>query len=111
MKLILPFPPADLSGHNKGHWRSKVADIRTLRLIACSEVKKAGFKVPAEGDIHITFLFIPPNNMGDRVNYPIRIKPLVDGIADGLKVNDRRFHPHYIFEPPCAPGRVEVYVG
>jgi hypothetical protein len=65
---------------------------------------------PAEGDIRIHIRFVPPNKRGDRVNFPIRIKPLIDGIADALQVNDSRFLPSYEFAAPEKPGRVEIVV-
>jgi len=109
--IELPFPPALLSGHNTGAWYTKTADIKALRLVACNRTRRAKFSVPAEGDIPIHFHFVPPDKRGDRVNFPNRIKPLIDGIADGLKVNDARFLPSYSFAAPEKPGRVEVTLG
>jgi len=109
--IILPFPPASLSGHNEGHWRANLNNIKSFRMLAAVETRKARLVVPKEGDIPIHFRFVPPNNMGDRVNFPIRIKPLIDGIADGLQVNDKRFLPSYEFADPEKPGRVEVRIG
>lgn len=106
--IVLPFPSASLSGHNKGHWRHKSPEIKALRQEACLKVKAASIAVPKDGDIPIHFRFVPPNNLGDRVNFPNRIKALIDGIADGLGVNDRRFLPSYEFAEPEKPGRVEV---
>jgi crossover junction endodeoxyribonuclease RusA len=54
--------------------------------------------------------FVPANNRGDRINYPNRMKPYFDGIADALGVNDKRFVPFFIFAQPEAPGRVEVWL-
>jgi crossover junction endodeoxyribonuclease RusA len=45
------------------------------------------------------------------VNYPNRLKPYWDGIADALKVNDRRFLPSYHFAEPVANARVVVVIG
>lgn len=58
----------------------------------------------------VTVRFVPANNRGDRINYPNRMKPYFDGIADALGVNDKRFVPMFIFAQPEAPGRVEVWV-
>lgn len=109
--IVLPFPPASLSGHNTGHWSAKATEIKALRLLAAYEARNARIAVPDDGDIRINFRFVPPNRKGDRVNYPNRIKPLIDGIADGLKVNDARFLPSYEFAEPENPGRVEVTFG
>lgn len=109
--IILPFPAASLSGHSAGHWRSKsgpTAQHREWARLATLEVRPA---VPAAGDITIRVRFVPPDRRGDRTNYPNRMKPYFDGIADALKVNDRRFVPSYTFADPEKPGRVEVEVG
>jgi crossover junction endodeoxyribonuclease RusA len=66
---------------------------------------------PAEGDIRIHVRLVPPNRRGDRTNYPNRLKPYFDGIADALKVNDRRFLPSFEFADPKAPGEVIVTIG
>jgi hypothetical protein len=62
-------------------------------------------------DMPIAFHFHPPDNRSDRLNYPNRIKPIADGIADALGVNDRRFLPSYHFHPVSKPGRVVVVIG
>lgn len=67
--------------------------------------------VPAVGDIRVIVTFYPPNRRGDRVNFPNRMKPYFDGMADALKVNDSRFLPTYYFAEPVAGGRVVVVVG
>lgn len=114
MRFALSFPPSDLSGHNKGHWRKNTKLVATLRHEAfhCARAAKmvSGYQVPATGDIGIIFTFYPPNNRGDRLNYPNRIKCQVDGIAEALGINDKRFLPAYAFADPVKPGRVEVEI-
>lgn len=111
--IELPWPPAALSGHAKGKsWYGKSAITASLRHRAMNATIDAGpFDLPETGDIAITFHFIPPDNRGDRVNYPNRLKPLIDGIADAMGVNDKRFLPSYLFWPAEKPGRVLVQVG
>lgn len=106
--IVLPFPDASLSGHNTGHWHKKARTVATHRSWAFHATRAAKAKVPAEGDITITFRFIPPDRRGDRTNYPNRLKPYIDGIAEALGINDRRFLPAYEFAEPEKPGRVEV---
>lgn len=69
---------------------------------------KQGYTVPAKGDIAISFTFYPPDNRSDRTNFAGRMKAQIDGIAEALGVNDKRFLPSYHFADPCKPGRVEV---
>jgi crossover junction endodeoxyribonuclease RusA len=72
----------------------------------------AGYYVdPDGGDIQIHVTFYPPDNRGDRINFPNRMKAYFDGIADALGVNDKRFVPHFYFCKPEKPGRVEVRIG
>jgi crossover junction endodeoxyribonuclease RusA len=111
----LPFPPASLSGHAKGHWRGKSGATKHQREYAAYRVSEViaedGYTVPAHGDIPIHFHFIPGDRRGDRVNFPIRIKATIDGIADALGVNDNRFLPSYSFgDPSPRKPRVEVTI-
>ena len=101
--IVLPFPPAALSGHanGNGRWR-KIAVTKEWRAKAAEAARKAipewlVAALPQDDDIHVHVSFFPPDRRGDRFNYPNRLKPVVDGIADALQVNDRRFHPHFYF--------------
>jgi hypothetical protein len=108
--LELPWPPASLSGHAKGKWWNTsgiVAKHREWARLATMEAKPVA---PAEGDIRLSITFYPPDRRGDRTNYPNRIKPLIDGIADALKVNDKRFLPSYHFAEPVKNARVVVEI-
>lgn len=108
--IVLPFPPASLSGHAKGHWRSKSTPTAKHREWAMLATLAANITVPSEGDIRLHVRFTPPDRRGDRANFPVRMKAYFDGIADGLGVNDRRFVPSYEFLPPAKPGWVSVSV-
>ena len=111
MMLELPFPPAALSGHNKGHWHSKSGIVAKHRTWAKLATLAAGGGVPSEGDIRISFTFYPPDKRGDRLNFANRIKPYADGIADALGINDARFLPSYHFAEPTKPAKVVVTIG
>jgi len=62
------------------------------------------------GDIRVIATFYPPSRRGDRVNFPNRMKPYWDGIADALKVNDSRFLPSFVFGEPVKGGQVVVSI-
>jgi hypothetical protein len=111
--IELPFPPATLSGHAKGHWRGKSSVTAKHRAWAKAATLAAKVCAPeGTGDIRVVVTFYPPNRRGDRVNFPNRCKPYFDGIADALKVNDSRFLPSYHFaEPIKGAGKVVVVVG
>jgi hypothetical protein len=109
--IVLPFPPASLSGHAKGHWRSKSGPTAEYRAKACDETIEADPFVPPAGDIPLHVHFVPPDRRGDRVNFWNRCKPYFDGIAEALGINDARFLPSMSFAEPEKPGRVEVRLG
>ncbi len=112
MRIELPFPAASLSGHAKGNaqWK-KIADTKSHREWARLATLAAGqLELPSEGDISLSITFTPANRRGDRLNFPNRIKPYADGIADALGINDSRFLPSYHFTDPEAPGRVVLEV-
>lgn len=111
MKIELPFPPSSLSGHAKGHWRAKSVLTRQWRDDAFKVARSAlVVALPATGDIRLHIRFVPPNRRGDRTNFANRVKPIIDGIADALRINDSRFVPSYEFAEPEKPGRVEIEV-
>lgn len=115
LAIELPWPPAELSGHNSGSWRAKSAIVKKHRewalMATTAERMRVGYSVPAQGDIPISFTFYPPDRRGDRTNYANRLKPAIDGIAQALGVNDRRFLPRYAFAEPVDNPRVTVIVG
>lgn len=108
--IELPWPPASLSGHNTGHWRSKSSIVAKHREWAKNATLAAMPVIPETGDIRLAITFYPPDRRGDRINYPNRMKPLLDGIADALKVNDSRFLPSYHFAEPVKNPRIIVSV-
>lgn len=110
--IELPWPSSELSGQQSGRWRHKAPIVAKHRawakaatLAACVTARDIA------GDIRLGVTFYPPNRRGDRVNYPNRMKPYFDGIADALKVNDRRFLPTYHFAEPVENARVVVTIG
>lgn len=113
--IELPWPPASLSGHSGGgwkrggHWRAKANVTAKHREWAKNATQASPVAaIPATGDIRVIVTFYPPNRRGDRVNFPNRMKPYFDGIAEALKVNDSRFVPTYHFAEPVKNGKVVV---
>lgn len=113
--IELPFPPASLSGHNTGHWRAKsaiVAKHREWALRATLAIRnQLNIPLTDDCDIHVSTTFYPPDRRGDRINFPNRMKPYFDGVADALKVNDSRFVPSYHFAEPSKQPRVVIVIG
>ena len=109
--IELPFPSSKLSGHHNAHWRLLQPVKKQHREWACMATLAEKRVVPETGDIPVSVTFYPPDNRGDRCNYPNRCKPYFDGIADALKVNDRRFLPTYHFAEPVKDARVVIVIG
>jgi crossover junction endodeoxyribonuclease RusA len=109
--IELPFPPASLSGHAKGKWWNTSGIVAKHRKWATLATLAAAIRAPEAGDIRVSVTFYPPDRRGDRVNYPNRMKAYFDGIADALKVNDRRFLPTYHFAEPVSNARVVIVIG
>ena len=111
--ILLPFPASILAGHanGKSHY-AKSSATKLHRARAAERASESGYIIPEAGDITVHVSFYPPNDRGDRINYPIRMKAYFDGIADGLSVNDKRFVPQFYFCPvDKADPRVEVRLG
>ena len=110
--IVLPFPPSSLSGHAKGNsYYGKSAVTKEWRQKAHDAAWDANIAVPEDGDVRLHIRFIPSNRRGDRVNFWNRCKPIIDGVADALQINDSRFLPSMEFCEPEKPGRVEIEVG
>jgi hypothetical protein len=107
----LPWPPKELSGHHDVHWRVLQPIKKKHREWAFKAALGFGLTFPDKGDIRVSATFYPPDRRSDRVNMPSRLKPYWDGIADALKVNDRRFLPSYHFAEPVSNARVIVSIG
>lgn len=110
MLIELPFPPSSLSGHAGGHWRKKAAVTKKYRAWARLATLEVREDFPLAGDIVVNVLFQPPNRRGDRANFPNRMKPYFDGIADALGVNDSRFVPNFEYDEPVKGGRVTIAI-
>lgn len=113
--IELPWPASSLSGHSDKHfWRMRpiIKRHREWALRATLAVRsQLQIALADNSDIPVSATFYPPSRRGDRVNYPSRMKPYWDGIADALGVNDRRFLPAYHFAEPVKGGKVVVRVG
>jgi hypothetical protein len=115
--IELPFPPGTLSGHHNAHWRKlqpikkKHREWAYVAALAVRDQIRDPSEIP-DSDIIVSVTFFPPDRRGDRTNYPNRMKPYFDGIADALGVNDRRFLPRFNYAEPVKgqPGRVVVVV-
>lgn len=117
MIITLPWPSPALSPNARLHWRAKVGPkAGAKRVAAWSTVAATGFHAKRDalkGDdkIAVRIVFYPPDKRHrDADNMVASIKAALDGVADALAINDRRFMPSFIFEEPERPGRVEIHL-
>lgn len=93
MKVILPWPPKELSPNARNHWSKTAKFKKRYRNICWALALEARLRVSSsDGPIHLSITFYPPDKRGrDTDNMFASMKAGLDGIADAIKVNDRRF--------------------
>jgi crossover junction endodeoxyribonuclease RusA len=117
MKIVLPWPDKVLSPNARAHYRVVVPVKAAARENAAKatwaaapvDVRRA--VASGVGRIELTVRFYPPDKRHrDDDNMIGSFKAARDGIADGLKVNDRRFRAQYVIGEAEKPGRIEVVI-
>lgn len=118
MIIVLPWPDKRLSPNARLHWRAKVGPKQAAKIKAgwLTVAAKGYYNVKealgaTDGPIPVQMRFYPPDRRHrDDDNMIGSMKQARDAIAEALGVDDRRFRPHYFFETPERPGRVEVEI-
>ena len=111
MKLILPWPPRELSPNARGHWSKKAKAAKSYRH-ACRIITFAsGIKAP-DGRVLLVLEFVPPDRRErDDDNLVACFKAGRDGIADALGINDNRFTTQFSLRAePVKDGAVIVEI-
>ncbi len=116
MIVSLPFPDPSLfpNRRNGKHWTATNAAKVAAREWAEKAAKQAqGAFIPNDGTLPISIVFVAPDGRHrDLDNCLSAAKAQIDGIADALGVNDRRFRPILIdYIRGDAPGAMIVAVG
>ena len=113
----LPFPDRRLNPNNsKGkHWAATVALRKAARADAAllTRTVGAGVRFAAGQEVELAITFIQPDRRArDRDNLLAACKPMLDGVADALGVNDSQFEPVTIRrEYGKKPGAVLIEIG
>lgn len=116
VEVVLPFPDQRLNpNRSKGkHWGSTVALRKAARVGAkVLALEAAGaVRFNPEAELALTVTFVQPDRRSrDRDNLLAACKPMLDGIADALGVNDSQFEPVTICrEYGGKPGSVRVKI-
>lgn len=109
--ILLPWPPKELSPNSRTHWADKARAAKSAREAAGWATKAAGVKVDGDGKIDLHITFNPPSRRRyDLDNCLSSNKAHLDGIADGLGVNDQRFNLHLEMGDVVKGGQVLVRV-
>lgn len=109
--IKLAWPARQLSPNYRGHWSRKAKAAKIARQVAGWNTKASGIKINGDGWIDLCIVFHPPDkHRRDRDNCIASIKSLLDGIADGLGVNDNRFRLHFEYGEIVKDGCIKVTV-
>ena len=92
MIATFPWPPRELSPNSRCHYMQKHKAAKAYRLDCFYLAKEAGMAAPADGPVNLRIEFVPPDRRHrDWDNMLGSIKYLLDGLAEALKINDKRF--------------------
>lgn len=114
-ELVLPWPFRALSPNARVHWRVKSAAARAAKHDAYMLAKAADWhriEWPAEGRLHVWIDgYRPSRRHHDHDNLLASLKAALDGIADAMGIDDRRFVPHpYIKDEVRKGGEVRIRI-
>ena len=98
IEIVLGWPPSDLSPNKRLHWAKLAAAKKEYRKNCLSASREQLKKyrgvyknIPEKLVLEMTFL--PPDKRNyDRDNLVARMKSGIDGLADALCINDKRFN-------------------
>jgi crossover junction endodeoxyribonuclease RusA len=94
IEIRLPWPPSELSPNSRLHW-AQLARAKKIYRQACCAVTQATKQTLGEsGYLRVELTFYRPDRRSyDHDNLLSRMKAGLDGVADALQINDRRFNP------------------
>jgi hypothetical protein len=114
--ITLPWPDRILSPNSRSHWSQSAKAKKKARqdghyaaLIA--NYDKSTF-VDYDGKLHLfIYFYAKTRNYPDADNCMSSCKAAIDGIADALGINDRRFvfHP-FVKDETCKGGKIVITV-
>jgi crossover junction endodeoxyribonuclease RusA len=95
----LPWPPKELSPNSNLHWAKKAKKKKEYRTTCWALALESKLKAPeGDGRINMEITFYPPDKRHrDADNMVASMKSGLDGLADALRVNDKRFLPNFKF--------------
>lgn len=114
--ITLPWPANVLNPNDRSHWAQKSRARSRQRGEAWTLTRSLVNKTPVtfpEGNIPLKITLHSPDNRGrDGDNLIASLKGAMDGIAEALGVDDKRFRPvSYDFGANVKDGQVVVVLG
>lgn len=113
LRVVLPWPHRGLSPNARVHWAVKRKLVQAARRHAHAETfyKAQGCRAVPLDRIGYRCSFYPPDRRArDEDNLIACMKSYLDGIAEALRIDDKKFHllEPFVGEPDRPHGRVEV---
>lgn len=109
--LDLPWPDKNLNPNKRLHWAVLAKAKKQYRQICCAITLQAKISVCKTGEdpIFLEVLFCPPDRRHrDYDNMIASMKSGLDGVADALGVNDRRFRCDWLVSEYEFTGTVRL---
>ena len=116
MNIELPYPDKALSPNSRIHWSIKAKAAKKARSDAFYIAIMAGFNKSTfagyDNRLHIWIdIYAKTKNYPDADNMLSSLKSAIDGIADALELNDRRFVPHpFVKNETVKGGKVVIRI-
>ena len=114
IEIELPFPKSELSPNARLSWQAKMVHIKEARLLGKSAVLYKINGAPyREKRLALFLKFYPPDRRKrDLDNLHSSCKAYLDGICDGLHLDDRQFKEVTLYWGQVEkPGKVKVRIG
>jgi crossover junction endodeoxyribonuclease RusA len=112
MRILFPWFPKELSPNARVFWRKKAAVAKTYRAAWFVLAASAKPQLISEPEVPLLVTFYPPDRRPrDLDNCIAGIKSGMDGLADALGINDKRFVPTYrMSDTRMGAVAVEIHV-
>lgn len=106
-EITLPWPDKYLTPHAKGNWQAKARATKDARNMAWAKAMEAP-RIDKMPDATIFVEYWPEAYRGDVHNMHGRMKAYIDGIADAMGCDDKRFKVDFpsVWAGRSKPGKV-----
>lgn len=114
-EMVIPWPDRALHPNARVHWSKRSGAAKAARMAGSLVARKCGAlsaQVPAAGFLQVWIDgYAQDRRRRDADGLLSSLKPWLDGIADALGVDDRRFVPHpWIKDEVRKPAEVRIRI-